>query len=320
MNNLPTVYIPTEPESNGRSLSLFLSLLAHGIVIGLLIYTYQQPTIETVGALETTMVSPEQLAELQGQIMANRAAAAAAASASSTETFASATSNDSPAPTESNSQSVPVFMRSDDAADDSILMSQDQQQRLAEQAAAYERNMAELAAQLDSSANERLEQVEQNKREEINEERERLREFRHKQNSTTTPKVKRPSSTDRSIEIETGSSGSAKTFDLSDGQSVVTGGSSASSSGSSRSAGDYKKGIADKIQRNLRAPIETQGMSARIALRLDSRGNVLSARASGSNEAVNKAAEDAALAASPLPIDLNNPAKYSELTINVVVQ
>ncbi len=320
MNNAPTVYIPTQPESDGLTLPTLLSLLAHGIVFGLLIYTYQQPTLEAAGAIETTMVSPEQLAELQGQILSNQAAAAeAAASASSAEAFASPTSNDSPDVTQSNSQSVPVFMRSDEAADDPLLMSQDQQQRLAEQSADYERDLAEWNLQAEAQANERLEQVEQRNQENTDEERKRLREFRAAQNNT--PRVNRPSSTDRNIEIETGSSSSTgKTFDLSDGQSVVTGGSSASSSGPSRSAGDYKKGIADKIQRNLRAPIETQGMTARVALKLDSRGNVLSARASGGNDAVNRAAEDAALAASPLPIDLNNPAKFSDLTINVVVQ
>lgn len=310
MNNAPTVYIPTQPESDGLTLPTLLSLLAHGIVFGLLIYTYQQPTLEAAGAIETTMVSPEQLAELQGQILSNQAAAAeAAASASSAEAFASPTSSYSPDVTQSNSQSVPVFMRSDEVADD------------------YDGTLQAFNKKMEQQAVDRI-QAPRDEREQLfldeQEDLIVLKEVEKNPSPKTqnnTPRVKRPSSTDRNIEIETGSSNSTgKTFDLSDGQSVVTGGSSASSSGPSRSAGDYKKGIADKIQRNLRAPIETQGMTARVALKLDSRGNVLSARASGGNDAVNRAAEDAALAASPLPIDLNNPERFSDLTINVVVQ
>ena len=64
MNNAPAVYVPTQPEGNGLTLPTLLSLLAHGLVIGILIYTYQNTEVETVGSLETVMVSPEQLAEM----------------------------------------------------------------------------------------------------------------------------------------------------------------------------------------------------------------------------------------------------------------
>ncbi|MGM8870550.1 cell envelope integrity protein TolA [Psychrobacter sp. 2Y5] len=327
MNNAPLVYIPTQPESDGLTMPTLLSLLAHGIVLGLLIYTYQQPSLETSGAIETTMVSPEQLAEMQSQILSNRAAAEAASqanSALSAETFESAASNSSADPSDSapsSSQRVPVFMRSDDAADEPILMSEDQQQRLAEQSADYERNLAEWNAQSEALASERLEQVEQRKQEDSEEERERLKEYRNKQRNTTNPRINRPSKSDRNIEIETGLPSSAgKTFDLSEGQSTADSRSANNNSSASRSTGDFKKSIAAKIQRNLKAPLETQGITAKVALRLDNQGNVLSAEATGSNSAVNNAAEKAAFAASPLPIDLANPASFAALNINVVVQ
>ncbi|MGM8886413.1 cell envelope integrity protein TolA [Psychrobacter sp. 1U2] len=327
MNNAPLVYIPTQPESDGLTMPTLLSLLAHGIVLGLLIYTYQQPSLETSGAIETTMVSPEQLAEMQTQILSNRAAAEAASQANSTlptETFERTASNpsaDSLESTPSSSQRVPVFMRSDDAADEPILMSQDQQQRLAEQSADYERNLAEWNAQSEALASERLEQVEQRQQEDSEEERERLKEYRNKQKNTTNPRINRPSKTDRNIEIETGlPSSTGKTFDLSEGQSTADSRPANNNSSASRSTGDFKKSIAAKIQRNLKAPLETQGITAKVALRLDNQGNVLSAVATGSNSAVNNAAEKAAFAASPLPIDLANPASFAALNINVVVQ
>ena len=335
MNNAPLVYIPTPPDSDGLTLPTLLSLLAHGIVIGLLIYTYQQPSLETSGAIETTMVSPEQLAEMQAQILSNRAAAQAASQANSTlpaetsESTASTASTPPTAPSESatsSSQRVPVFMRSDDAADEPILMSENQQQRLAEQSAAYERNLAEWNAQAEALAIERLEQVEQRQQEDDAKERERLKEYRDKQKNTTNPRINRPSKTDRNIEIETGLPSSAgKTFDLSEGQStadsrVADSQPASTRSSASASAGDFKNSIAAKIQRNLKAPLETQGITAKVALRLDNQGNVLSAKATGANSAVNDAAEQAAFAASPLPIDLTNPARFAALTINVMVQ
>ncbi|WP_298736097.1 cell envelope integrity protein TolA [uncultured Psychrobacter sp.] len=331
MNNAPLVYIPTPPDSDGLTLPTLLSLLAHGIVIGLLIYTYQQPSLETSGAIETTMVSPEQLAEMQAQILSNRAAAQANSTlpAETSESTASTASTPPTAPSESatsSSQRVPVFMRSDDAADEPILMSENQQQRLAEQSAAYERNLAEWNAQAEALASERLEQVEQRQQEDDAKERERLKEYRDKQKNTTNPRINRPSKTDRNIEIETGLPSSAgKTFDLSDGQStadsrVADSKPASTRSSASASAGDFKNSIAAKIQRNLKAPLETQGITAKVALRLDNQGNVLSAKATGANSAVNDAAEQAAFAASPLPIDLTNPSRFAALTINVMVQ
>jgi hypothetical protein len=192
---------------------------------------------------------------------------------------------------------------------------------LAEQSAAYERNLAEWNAQAEALASERLEQVEQRQQEDDAKERERLKEYRDKQKNTTNPRINRPSKTDRNIEIETGLPSSAgKTFDLSDGQSTADSKPASTRSSASASAGDFKNSIAAKIQRNLKAPLETQGITAKVALRLDNQGNVLSAKATGANSAVNDAAEQAAFAASPLPIDLTNPSRFAALTINVMVQ
>ena len=328
MNNAPAVYVPTQPEGNGLTLPTLLSLLAHGLVIGILIYTYQNTEVETVGSLETVMVSPEQLAEMQGQILANRAAAASAMQADS---GTSGSFNDMPEntvdgsasiqnPNQPNSQRVPVFTRSDDPASRPMLMSEEQHQRLLEQNQEYERNMAEWAAQLDESVVEEHSQVEQDKRQQLIEEQKQLRDYRNKQNNP--PKITRPTATDKNLKIDTGSSGSAsKNFSLSeDGESTVSnGGSGSSSNSSSRSTGEFKSAILSKIQSKLNTPVETQGLTTSLSLKLDARGNVKSAKASGSNAVVNQAVEQAARAASPLPIDLDNPASFANLTINVTI-
>ncbi len=312
MNNAPLFYIPTQPESNGLTLPMLLSLLAHGIVLGLLIYTYQTPTLDTAGAIETTVVTPEQLAELQGQILSNRAAAAEAASSASsdsaTETFDNSSfSSDISELSEPSSQRVPVFMRSEEVADE------------------YDATMQAFNRRMEQEAADRIEAPRKQQRQLYIEQQETLTELKEveKNPPPKTPTKKNPmvsKSSRGDITVADSSSMGNETMNLeSDGEpkSFATANNTGSSS---RSSGDFKKGIADKIQRNLNAPVETQGITARVALKLDNRGNVLSAKANGSNDAVNKAAEKAALAASPLPIDPNNPASFSDLIINITVK
>lgn len=323
MHNAPVVYVPTQPEGNGLTLPTLLSVLAHGLVIGILVYTYQHTKTDTVESIETVMVSPEQLAEMQGQILANRAAAASAMQAETSTSSASSTSSSesfSDSASQPNSQRVPVFTRSNDPASQPMLMSEEQHQRLLEQNQDYERRMAEWAAQLDESVTEEHGQVEQNKNEKLIEEQNQLGDFRNKQNNP--PKITRPTATDKNLKINTGDSGSAgQRYDLeADGNSTTSNGGSGSGSGStSRSTGEFKSAILSKIQSKLDTPIETQGLTTSLSLKLDTRGNVKSAKASGPNAVVNQAVEQAARAASPLPIDLDNPESFTNLTINVTI-
>ncbi|MFK3989830.1 cell envelope integrity protein TolA [Psychrobacter sp. NPDC064578] len=319
MHNTPVVYVPTQPEGNGLTLPTLLSVLAHGLVIGILVYTYQHTKTDTVESIETVMVSPEQLAEMQGQILANRAAAASAMQAETSTSSASSTSSSesfSDSASQPNSQRVPVFTRSNDSASQPMLMSEEQHQRLLEQNQDYERRMAEWAAQLDESVTEEHGQVEQNKKEQLIEEQKQLGDFRNKQNNP--PKITRPTATDKNLKINTGDSGSAgQRYDLeADGNSTTSNGGSSSTS---RSTGEFKSAILSKIQSKLDTPIETQGLTTSLSLKLDTRGNVKSAKASGPNAVVNQAVEQAARAASPLPIDLDNPESFTNLTINVTI-
>lgn len=323
MNNAPTVYVPIEPEGNSLTLPTLLSVLAHGIVFGILLYTYHSPQLEVVGSIETTMVSPGELAQMQGQILANRAASAqAAASGGQLAVEQTNTTDDGTSSSSSqtaNSQRVPVFIRSDEPADQNMLMSSEQQQRLAEQSAEYERNMAEWASQLDESTMDRLNQVEQNKRQDIQEERQRLQEFREKNTSSTMPNVRRPTSTDRNIEIETGSSGAGKNFSLSDGESTSS--LSSSASNSSQNAGGGSRGasnseIVSRIKRNYNPPTAARGTTQRATLTItvNANGDVVRVSASGADNAVNEAARQAVLSTGNLPIDTDDP-KYPTFTL-----
>lgn len=329
MHNAPAVYVPTEPESNGLTLPTLLSLLAHGLVIGILVYNYQTTEVETAGSIETVMVSPEQLAEMQGQILANRAAASAmqmdsstSDSSSSAQPEISGSSSSAQNPSQPNSQRVPVFTRSDEPASQPMLMSEEQHQRLREQNQEYERRMAEWAAQLDESAIEELDQVEQDKREQMIEEQKRLGDFRQKQNNP--PKIRRPTANDRNIQIDTDGSGNAgRTFSLSDGQSTISGDTSTSSTskGSSRSASSGSRGasnseIINLIKRNYTPPTAARGSTQRaiLTITVNENGDVINVTASGPDNTVNEAAKQAVLNTGSLPIDADDP-KYPTFTI-----
>ncbi len=324
MYNAPIVYVPTQPEGNGLTLPTLLSLLAHGLVIGILIYTYQHTEVEPTGSIETVMISPEQLAEMQGQVLANRAAAASAMQAESgatstmqTENFDGSASTQNP--NQTSSQRVPVFTRSDDASGRPMLMSEEQHQRLLEQNQDYEQRMAEWAAQLDESVTEEHDQVENDKREQRTEEQERLGNYRMKQN--TQPKITRPTASDRNIEITTGSSG--KNFNLSDGQSSISGDTTTSSSskGSSQSASSGNRGASNSeiiglIKRNYNPPTAGKGstQSATLTITVNASGSIVNVSASGPDSAVNEAAKQAVLETGRLPIDADDP-KYPTFTI-----
>nr|WP_313973762.1 cell envelope integrity protein TolA [uncultured Psychrobacter sp.] len=332
MRNAPTVYVPTEPEGNGLTLPTLLSLLAHGLVIGILAYTYQNMEVETAGSIETVMISPEQLAEMQGEILANRAAAASAmladSGASGSATNMPETSFDDSVSydnlSEPISQRVPVFTRSDEAMNPRpMLMSEEQHQRLLEQNQEYERNMAEWAAQLDESVLNEHDQVEQDRRAQLIEEQKRLRDFRSKQNNP--PKIKRPTANDRNIEINTGGSGSAgQTLSLGDdGQSTLSGDAITSSTakGSNRSASSSSRGasnseIINLIKRNYNPPTAAKGSTQRATLTItvNASGAVVNVSASGPDSAVNEAAKQAVLNTGSLPIDADDP-KYPTFTI-----
>ena len=329
MHNAPAVYVPTEPESNGLTLPTLLSLLAHGLVIGILVYNYQTTEVEIAGSIETVMVSPEQLAEMQGQILANRAAASAmqmdsstSDSSSSAQPEISGSSVSAQNSSQSSSQRVPVFTRSDEPASQPMLMSEEQHQRLREQNQEYERRMAEWAAQLDESAIEELDQVEQDKREQMIEEQKRLGDFRQKQNNP--PKIRRPTANDRNIQIDTDGSGNAgRTFSLSDGQSTISGdiSTSSTSKGSSRSASSGSRGasnseIINLIKRNYTPPTAAKGSTQRATLTItvNANGDVVNVTASGPDSVVNEAARQAVLNTGSLPIDADDP-KYPTFTI-----
>lgn len=77
LNRAPSVYVPVEPEDNGIALPAILSLIVHGSILAFIALSYQVPKIEDNQAIETSIITPEELASLQADIQANRESLAA---------------------------------------------------------------------------------------------------------------------------------------------------------------------------------------------------------------------------------------------------
>jgi len=324
MHHAPAVYVPTQPEGNGLTMPTLLSLLAHGLVIGMLVYSYQNSEVEMAGSIETVMVSPEQLADMQGQILANRAAAQAASASTVTQANESDSNDTNQNSTQPSSQQVPSFSRPDDTTGRPLLMSEEHHQRLLEQNREYEQRIAKWAAELDESVLEEHDTIEQDKRDERIEEQKRLGDFRNKQKNP--PHIIKPSTaTDRNLKSKpSGSDSEEKNYSMSDdGESVISGDTANSSttkdsnrSTSSSSRGASNSEIINLIKRNYNPPIGAKGSTQRATLTItvNTSGKVTKVSVSGPDGEVNEAAKQAAWDAGSFPIDTSDP-KYPTFNI-----
>ena len=306
MHNAPGVYVPTKPEGNGLTLPTLLSLLAHGLVIGILIYTNHKTEIETAGSIETVMVSPEQLAEMQGQILANRAAAAEAASsfasAPSTEVFDSSTGNSSPVSAQPSSQKVPVFMKSERSISEN-----------------HDADMEEFNRQMEQDANDRIQAPRDEKNKNHLAEQEELTILKKIENN---PKIVK--SNEGKIKLATTNTINNDPLNLAtDGtlnnSSAIDGSKTTNDSGSKESKQQYITKISNEIKSKYVYPSNESGQTIRLVIKVDRFGNVDKVTAKNGSVASNKAAETAVDSASPLSIDLSNPTDYEDLEITLVI-
>ncbi|WP_019673386.1 hypothetical protein [Psychrobacter lutiphocae] len=78
LNRTPKIYTPVKPEDNGITLPVILSLMVHGAIIAFIVLSHHIPSIKTATPIETSIVTPQELAQMQADIVANRAAMTAA--------------------------------------------------------------------------------------------------------------------------------------------------------------------------------------------------------------------------------------------------
>lgn len=339
------VFVPVEPAHNGIVLPLLLSVLIHGLIALLVLWLHRLPDLDSTPAIQTQLISPEELSQIQGQIMANRDAAQAAALQDSSTAATSASnvqvSPDTQMQTNSNrysqndnylGQGEQIFTpshRPADIYDDNYRY--DYQQKIQEQRRQYEQDMAEFASQLDAQIQAEM-QAQANAQKQRNQEQiariEAFKQAERQQDHITEKNRRELQQARQQNDNNTQAAQSTNSYDLgSDGKlqagadRIAAGGTSSSSSrqsgGSSRSIASFKNAIVSKIQQNFHPPVESQNKTSVLTLRIGSDGSVTSATATGADSRVNDAAEKAAYAASPLPIDTSNPQAFSNIRVTI---
>lgn len=77
LNRAPNVYVPVEPEDNGIAIPAVLSLIVHVAILLFIVFSHRIPDLDKPEPIETTLITPEELAAFQSNIAANREAMAA---------------------------------------------------------------------------------------------------------------------------------------------------------------------------------------------------------------------------------------------------
>lgn len=72
LNRAPSVYVPVEPEDNTLTLPIVLSVIVHVALLAFIIFSHRVPNLDDKQPIETSIVTPEELATLQAGIKANR--------------------------------------------------------------------------------------------------------------------------------------------------------------------------------------------------------------------------------------------------------
>ena len=77
LNRAPNVYVPVEPEDNGIAIPAVLSLIVHVAILVFIVFSHRIPDLDKPKPIETTLITPEELAAVQSNIASNREAMAA---------------------------------------------------------------------------------------------------------------------------------------------------------------------------------------------------------------------------------------------------
>ena len=300
LNRAPSVYVPVEPEDNGIALPAILSLIVHGSILAFIAFSYQVPKLEDNQAIETSLITPEELASLQADIQANRETLAAGGVPETPEI-----SNQPPPATDSNQSYIgsdsafsrgisSIFNRSVESAPEPIGANDSSDPVFTELNELPEPSYAEELSDITE-----IESAPDDSKPIKNTPKVTANTNKQGQLSATFP-----SGTEGNKNKSTSGSGSV---------SQPTGGGS-----SKASSGDISGALVNLIEPHWTPPVGKVGAAVSVSVTVDENGNVLSATANTSDAALKESLESAVNRASPLtPVIGTNKRR---LKLNFVVR
>lgn len=345
-----------QSQQGSLVLSMMLSILVHGLVLLVLIY-FQQPPNITTHTIQAELVSADVVADIEAKIRDGVATLGssdgsnasndkdnntAQMSANQSADFNQDMGQDMRQPMgdsasmlpqndsiNSNNDANQIFipapntMTSDTVSDNQVQKSEamlEYERRLLEKESAYLAQQQAFAAQLDAQIMAEMQQQRDKERQRLQEQQQTVDDYKRIEQSShhITASNKEQSETANQAKQEKNRPSSIAS--LKDGQATITlksGGGSHQSHGSTQSNSSALSAIKAKVQAHFSPPINTQGERSVLVITVAQDGTVLDVSVSGSHSALNDAAKTAVYAASPLPIDPNNPKTYPTIRIGL---
>lgn len=335
-----------QSQQGSLVLSIMLSILVHGLVLLVLIYFQQPPNIPT-HTIQAELVSANVVADIEAKIrdgVATLGSSDASNDKDTTQMSANQSAdfnqdmgqpmgdsasmlpqNDSINNNDANQIFIPApnTMTSDTVSDNQVQKSEamlEYERRLLEKESAYLAQQQAFAAQLDAQIMAEMQQQRDKERQRLQEQQQTVNDYKRIEQSShhITASNKEQSETANQAKQEKNRPSSIAS--LKDGQATITlksGGGSHQSHGSTQSNSSALSAIKAKVQAHFSPPINTQGERSVLVITVAQDGTVLDVSVSGSHSALNDAAKTAVYAASPLPIDPNNPKTYPTIRIGL---
>lgn len=300
-----SVYVPVETPDN-KFWAFLLALLVHAGVIAFLIYTNHVENLDGE-AMETTMVTPDELAAMQGQVKANQAAAASGQSANMADpTFAT-----SPQTTKLNTE-------------------------LAQKQAKWQQQQAKIAADLDRQAKQEMQDFANQIKEQKIEEVQRLDEFKEAEATPDKFEERRDNAPKGQITMSnSAASPNSKTTDTrfhdfgTEGKSTAPAGqpsgtasNNATGKGSNASArANYRKMVERIVESNWTPPATIPaGTKVYAQFSISPSGQTGSVRVNSGNAALDETLRQAIQSSSLPPPPTNTDADYSTNNMGFTVK
>lgn len=322
---MPSVYIPVEPEGNGLGVPMVLSILIHAAIIGFVFFTHRVPKMDIPESIETSIVTPEELAAMQAGIKANREAGQTGTQGDVSSQTYDANLNTNNSAVDNNSavtdpttaqkpqvtrQSVPIFIPTDDTSIDETQATQADSRLDSSDIKDmdYERRRQIFSEQMQREAEKNLQEFANEIAEKNEEQKQLVNELKSKK-----PIIEKPKRVEKSFDPNNNdtdpSSRSTPAWSLSeDGDSLIAGSTagtrgsqgSQGSTGSRGGGGSIDGALISHIEPYWYPPKNRIGERVVADVTVDANGNVLSIKINSADNELKSSLDSAIRNASPL--------------------
>lgn len=329
-------YHLAQNRQQGWSTSFLLSILVHGLALSVIFYLNQTPNIEK-NRIQAELVNATDILDIESQIRASVQTNGSAISMPNDNGFNNPNTDQMSAQDFANSSNseqrihsnAPMLLQSNDnnrifaPAPNELEFGQEQksdamkeyERRLLEKEAAYLAQQQAFAKQLDDEIAQEMQRQRAEERQRLQEQQKIVDELKRGEKNNDSiiainkeqTKTAKQTNTTQATQLTQNQSISSNMANLEQTQNTTH----------NKNSGNALGAIKSKIQSHFSAPVNTDNQRSVLVIKVAQDGTVLDVTVSGSHSALNDAAKAAVYAASPLPIDADNPKTYPIIRIGL---